>query len=268
MSFKRRFLKASIVLFTWMVVTGGYSTFSIAAAFEQQLCEEIDWEYVGHISLDPIHLQQLGEIQYQETYTHNLKKIQGQFGEAAAQWGIQEYVRFQEGEIYLSPLQQKTFYESGLVSIVTIFQEMGCQVEPMLRDRGDRGIDDIFLVETYNWGRRTWEIDWNHAPIFHESKYSTSCHLKLSKTKTMCQQMSIQWLTRNMNLTNIRTGQAAICYGKNGHGLIIKSCEECRKVFQSLVVWLWRQLKAQKFYRTASVLCPESQRIDIYQIYS
>jgi hypothetical protein len=75
-------------------------------------------------------------------------------------------------------------------SIRDMLKDLGCTiVKDSLRGRGDTGIDDIFVVT-----KSDGTPNYSFKPLFHESKFSSSCALKLARTKTMCDQMSIDWL--------------------------------------------------------------------------
>ncbi|MDP3935573.1 MAG: hypothetical protein Q8Q56_01060 [Alphaproteobacteria bacterium] len=145
-------------------------------------------------------------------------------------------------------------------SIRDVLTDLGCSImEDALRGAGNQGIDDIFVVtkmdETPNY---------SHKPLFHESKFSSSCRLVLPNTKTMCQQMSLEWLKTNMeDIAERATGQVEMCLGT--HILKVKSCEKCREDFQAIVRWLQSCIAAQYCYRTASVVCPDGNFI-LYQI--
>ena len=140
---------------------------------------------------------------------------------------------------------------SDPVSICTLFARKGCQVEGLVKDNADRGIDDIFVFP-----RKDGWINRNESPVFHEAKYSSGCNVKLSKTETMCDQLSVQWLDRNLKIVSSRTSKAYVCFGDR-NVRILTSCEDCIEQFQEAVQWLQDMLRKRSFSRTVSVLCED-----------
>jgi hypothetical protein len=174
-------------------------------------------------------------------------KAKGKVGEL----GAVEYFRRNEvfGHVY--------------VNLRNVLEKMGCEIiEDYLKGAGDRGVDDIFVIQTSE--RTGFRPDFRTRPIFHESKFSSSCKLILPDTKTMCQQMSLEWLKTNMkDIAERATGQVEMCLGT--HILKVRSCEKCREDFQAIVRWLQGCIGKQYCYRTASVVCPDGNFI-LYQI--
>lgn len=154
-------------------------------------------------------------------------------------------------------------FQRVYVNLSDVLKKMGCDiVEDSLKGSGDTGIDDIFVIPTSE--RTGFRPDFRTRPIFHESKFSSSCKLVLPDTKTMCQQMSLEWLKANMeDIAERATGQAKMCWGS--HILKVKSCEKCREDFQEIVRWLQDCIDTQYCYRTASMVCPGGNFI-LYQI--
>lgn len=183
------------------------------------------------------------EIETSET------KIKGRLGELAA----------------LHYFNTHEVFDQTYVNLRDVFGDMGCEVvSNYLKDEKDAGIDDIFVIQTgENSGLKP---DFRTNPIFHESKFSSSCELRLPDTKTMCQQMSPEWLTKNLKLASNRsrpTGQAKICMGN--HIIEVESCEECRENFDETIKWLLSKLRKRQIVRTASVLCPNGE-FTLYRI--
>lgn len=181
----------------------------------------------------------------QEDNGLTLEQAKGKIGELAAR------ITIEDGAINLSG--------NRLVSISQLFQTKGCNVNEQLRDNADRGIDDIFVVR----GRDGW-IDRNYAPVFHESKYDGRCSLKLSHTRTLCQQLSFEWLNGNLEKAHYRTQTAKLCLGEQNE-FVINSCLSCKDRFQSDVQWLIGMLQSRHFHRTASLLCADGT-LKIYQV--
>mgnify|MGYP001395001052 CR=1 FL=1 len=163
------------------------------------------------------------------------------------------------GELYArKTIEENTKY----ISIITLFKKMGCHVENDIRDGADRGVDDIFVVPTID-GR----INQNFNPIFHEAKFNGNCQLKLAKTKTICQQLSMQWLNYHIQGTQQRViGGASLCFD-NKNEVIIKSCATCKSTFLDDMNWIFDMLNEHRFYRTASVLCSDGQ-LNVYNVIS
>ena len=161
------------------------------------------------------------------------------------------------GEIYArDAIESQTNY----VSLFTHFKAMGCQVEDNLRDGADRGLDDIFVVL-----RQDGRIDRRMRPLFLEAKYSSNCTLTLSKTSTLCQQLSVQWLTHHVRGTRDRTIDGAqICYG-NQNALSVYPCELCYRDFLGEIEWIAQMLNEQRFDRAASLLCPDGS-LKVYNV--
>ncbi|MBM3468452.1 MAG: hypothetical protein FJX71_03365 [Alphaproteobacteria bacterium] len=144
------------------------------------------------------------------------------------------------------------------VSIITMFQEFGCQAEEYMRDEADRGIDDIFVVlRADGW------IDQRYYPIFHEAKYDGRCRLILKDTATLCQQLSINWIDGNLGKARTRTA-ARICFDDQNE-MEFQTCKSCKKMFQENITWLAQMLGKGLFFRTASVLC-ESGAFSLYTV--
>lgn|GEM_PF-2770349 len=155
-------------------------------------------------------------------------------------------------------IEAKNWNGKRYVSIITMFDNMNCEVTPYLRDNADRGIDDIFVVV-----RKDGWIDQRYHPIFHESKYDGGCNLKLKNTLTLCSQLSFQWLNRNLEKAYERTTRANLCFGNTK--FLITSCTTCKTAFQENIIWLKNRLENRIFNRTASLLCPNGQ-LSIYKV--
>lgn len=150
--------------------------------------------------------------------------------------------------------------QTTYVSLFTYFQKMGCQVQESLRDGADRGLDDVFVVL-----RQDSRIDRRMRPLFLEAKYSTSCTLTLSKTSTLCQQLSVQWLDHHVKGTRQRVIDGAqICYG-NQNALSVHPCTTCYRDFLSEIEWVAKMLNDQRFDRAASLLCPDGS-LKVYNV--
>jgi hypothetical protein len=144
--------------------------------------------------------------------------------------------------------------DTQYVSITTLFDKMGCTVTQHIRDGADRGIDDIFVVRAADG-----TINRNYNPIFHEAKFDGKCKLKLATTKTLCQQLSKQWLMHHVKGTQKRAKAGAeLCFGDR-NSFTIKPCSKCYGTFLDDMGWLFTMLKEKRFHRTASVLCPNGQ---------
>ena len=145
-------------------------------------------------------------------------------------------------------------------SIRNVLKDLGCTiVENYLKGSGDTGIDDIFVVT-----KSDGTPNYSFKPLFHESKFSSSCALKLARTKTMCDQMSIDWLKTNMkDIADRSTEQASMCMVN--HVLKVQSCTRCHDHFQEIVRWLQGCIDKETCYRTASVLCPDG-KFTLYRI--
>jgi len=171
------------------------------------------------------------------------KKVKGILGEVAARDVIE---------------RKLSSHQRNLVSITTMFRKQGCVAIDFLRDNADRGIDDIFVVlRADGW------IDRNFKPVFHEAKFDGNCKLRLSKTSTLCEQLSVQWLKGNLQKANTRSNTASLCL--RGKEIMAQSCEDCRKSFQDNVKWLKEMVEGGYFYRTASVLCTDGT-LSVYTV--
>lgn len=184
--------------------------------------------------------------QEQKNYNLTLKKAKGKVGEFLAKNVIED---------------GKVEKLAGYVSITTMFENRGCTIQEILRSKADQGIDDIFVVlRTDGW------IDQRYAPIFHEAKYDSNCSLKLKNTVTLCQQLSFQWLDRNLKKVQNRTSKnAQVCFNDH-NALVIQSCTECVDKFTKNIKWLYKMLTNGKFYRTASLLCADGT-LRIYNVH-
>ena len=161
------------------------------------------------------------------------------------------------GEDYArDAIESQTTY----VSLFTHFQDMGCQVQESLRDGADRGLDDIFVVLS-----KSGRIDRRMKPLFLEAKYSSSCMLTLSNTNTLCQQLSVQWLSHHVKGTKKRVIDGAqICYG-NQNQVTVHPCTLCYRDFLSEIEWVGKMLHEQRFDRAASLLCPNGS-LKVYNV--
>lgn len=150
----------------------------------------------------------------------------------------------------------------GYVSITTMFKNKGCTIQETLRSHADQGIDDIFVVlRSDGW------INQNYNPVFHEAKFDGRCDLRLKDTKTLCGQLSFQWINGNLKKVNQRvdaTG-ADICFDEHNE-YEIQSCTSCRVEFKNNIEWLASKLKEGEFYRTISLLCADGN-LRIYDVY-
>lgn len=153
-------------------------------------------------------------------------------------------------------IEEQTEY----ISIVTLFRKMGCHVENHIRDGADRGIDDIFVVAAANG-----TINRNFNPLFHEAKFSENCELRLASTKTICQQLSEEWLTHHVRGIQERMG-ASLCFDDKNE-FVIQSCKTCKTAFLQDMRWIFKMLNAGRFHRSASVLCPDG-KLAVYRVTS
>lgn len=200
---------------------------------------------IGSARYKPTSIKDILTAQRKEGLTET--KAKGKVGELVAV----EY--FKSNEVL----------EHVYVNLRDVLEKMGCEItEDYLKGPGDKGIDDIFVIQT---GERTgFRPDFRTRPIFHESKFSSSCKLVLPDTQTMCQQMSLEWLKTNMeDVAKRATGQVEMCL--DAHILKVRSCEKCREDFQAIVRWLQGCIREQYCYRTASVVCPDGNFM-LYQI--
>jgi hypothetical protein len=187
-------------------------------------------------------------IDRQQEINHlSLSKAKGSVGELLARSEIEKGALLLKGK--------------KLVSITTMFRQQGCNVEKYLRDGADRGIDDIFVVL-----REDGWINKNYHPVFHEAKYNGKCNMRLATTKTLCDQLSFQWLDRNLRKVASRSSAVStdFCLGDK-NGIIIKSCSKCRTSFRENVKWLGDMLASGNFHRTASLLCAKGA-LNIYNV--
>lgn len=161
------------------------------------------------------------------------------------------------GELYArDTLETKTKY----VSLFTYFQRMGCTIQEELRDGADRGLDDIFVILT-----KEGRVNRGRKPLFLEAKYSSQCSLKLQQTRTLCQQLSLQWLMSNVRGTQERVvGGARLCFDDK-NTLTVRPCSACRGRFEHEMKWIKKMLDAQRFNRAASLLCPDG-KLRVYHV--
>jgi hypothetical protein len=161
------------------------------------------------------------------------------------------------GEMYArDTIEKNTQY----VSITTLFEKMGCKVTQHIRDGADRGIDDIYVVAASDG-----TINRNYNPIFHEAKFDGKCKLKLATTKTLCQQLSKQWLMHHIKGTQKRVKAGATLCFDDQNSFTIRPCSKCYGTFLQDMSWLFTMLKEQRFHRTASVLCPNGE-LSVYNV--
>ncbi len=139
----------------------------------------------------------------------------------------------------------EAMHKGKVISLFTYFKNKGCNITQQIRGEGDQGLDDIFV--TLN---ARGQINRNIGPTFHEAKFNGQCNLKLSTTKTMCQQLSIRWITRNLE----KSSTVKFCF-PNDADVEVKSCSKCNKMFLKDIEWIKIKFKAKNFNRTASVLC-------------
>lgn len=170
-------------------------------------------------------------------------KIKGRLGELSA----------------LDYFARNSVMDKKYVSLTNVFKDMGCEIlSDYLKDGKDAGIDDIFVIQTGN--RSGFTPDFRTTPIFHESKFSSRCQLILPDTKTMCQQMSFDWLTKNLDLAMDRYRKTERAKISIGNRIInVQSCTQCSDSFKDTIKWLKRKVKSRKIIRTASVLCPNGE---------
>lgn len=205
------------------------------------LCEEIQVDRRQVICRQEYDVSELGkELSTLQQRGYSATKAVGRIGELCARQTI----------------EAKTEY----VSISTLFRKMGCQVENHIRDGADRGIDDIFVVAAAN-GR----INRNFNPLFHEAKFSKKCKLRLASTKTICQQLSEEWLTHHVRGIQERVG-ARLCFD-NKNEFVIQSCTTCNTAFLQDMEWIFEMLNTGRFHRNASVLCPDG-KLAVYRVTS
>lgn len=158
------------------------------------------------------------------------------------------------GELVAEKEMQKSarLGDNPLVSIRSIFEQNGCEVS--FRHSGDRGIDNVFVVQD----PRTGWIDKRYNPVFHESKFRSDCRPRLSSTKTLSQQLSLDWLKANLSKAKIKTDRMCMTF-PSGNALTFKACSQCRATFRDQLSWLKGSLNAGSFFRTVSVLCPDGR---------
>jgi len=144
------------------------------------------------------------------------------------------------------------------VSITTMFENFGCSVTEYLRDKADRGLDDVFVV----LNKEGW-INKNYNPVFHEAKYDGRCKLVLRDTNTLCEQLSVNWLNGNVKKAAERT-KASICFDDHNE-FIFQTCQYCKVEFQQNIEWLRDKLQHGSFYRTASILCADGS-FNLYRV--
>lgn len=133
----------------------------------------------------------------------------------------------------------------GKVSLFTYFESKGCNINQHIRGKGDQGLDDIFVTLNAR-GQINREI----PPIFHEAKYNGQCNLQLNTTKTMCQQLSIKWIERNLE----KSSTVKFCF-PNDPDVEVEACSKCNTMFLKEIEWIRTQFEEKNFDRTASVLC-------------
>ncbi len=182
----------------------------------------------------------------QARYHLTLAKAKGRVGELLARDIIER------GYLKLSG--------KNVVSVTTMFQNKRCRIQEALRSEADQGIDDIFVVlRADGW------IDQRYNPIFHESKYDGRCNLKLKDTRTLCGQLSVQWLDRNLKKVQSRSSANSwICFNEH-NDFIVQSCTECTNEFKENISWLQSMLTTGSFHRTASLLCADGN-LRIYNV--
>ena len=227
--------------------------FQTAVFSADQACELIDKSRIKTIHIAnflPASIVQDVNVKVSAGYTE--KQAKGIVGELIARTEIEE------GKISVpgDPRERK--------SIVSFFESNGCSVS--LKHTGDQGVDDVFIISVANGDR----MDRRYNPIFHESKYDGRCTLKLSQTKNMCKQLSIQWLGHSLDKLGRRLKKSevvndGVCLVTPNAELEIKACGACWKEFRDSIEWLNGQLMSGHFYRTASVLCT-SGKLTIYSI--
>lgn len=144
-----------------------------------------------------------------------------------------------------------TLARHTLKTVQAVFQENGCNVS--FKHSGDRGIDSVFVVQ----GDDGW-IDPRFNPIFHESKFSRACRVRLSQTRTLSEQLSFDWLKANLDHAKIKTSRMCITF-PHSNEITLAACSNCRTKFQAQISWLQNQLQNGRFLRTASVLCPTGE---------
>lgn len=243
MSSKFKTILLNLFLLSFLVSYHSETAFAL-----KDTCEEVEVNLKS-----PLHHQVLSSSAIKETIRHvqktrelTLPKAKGVVGELVAKKAIESGKLTYANQI-------------PLVSITTMFSQKGCEVIPYLRDNADRGIDDIFVVlKKDGW------INKNYPPLFHESKYDTKCDLKLRPTKTLCDQLSLQWLTGNLAKAQKRTRRAKLCFGEQS-AFTIEACKDCKTNFQENMVWLESMLNQGKFNRTASLLCSDGN-FNIYKV--
>ncbi|MBS0272521.1 MAG: hypothetical protein JSR85_07745 [Proteobacteria bacterium] len=240
-TFPRKFNRLSYILL--MIISLAFDL-NYVHAMECEIIE-VDRRYPAHIaSFKPSYVRRLTQEEMERRKVSETK-AKGIVGEKLSRFVIESDIRLGD---------QK------LVSMFTYFENMGCNITPYLRSNADQGIDDVFVVLTKD-GR----INRSYNPLFHEAKYNGSCNLRLSTTKTICDQLSFQWIEHNLKKAHKRiiTG-GDICFGTR-NGAKITPCFSCKTQFQEEFSWLASKLNAGHFHRTASVLCADGQ-LKIYNV--
>ena len=201
-------------------------------------CERVEIDYKRPIISKKFKKSDVEErVRNQAEEGFSTAKAKGIVGEDLARYVI-------EDNVFLSG--------KPLVSIFTLFKEIGWDVNRYLRSKSDQGIDDIFLVS-----EEEGTIDKRYNPIFHESKYNGQCHLELGTTKKICDQLSVQWIKANLRKSYQRSRVGIdLCFGDKTK-IRITSCSECRENFLDIARWLREKLEAGQFRRTASILCAD-----------
>lgn len=224
----------------WLIAFLSLAIFVPSLEAVPQRCERLEHEYLPTLStrLNPkvIARQIRDEQAANKKYTES--KAKGVVGEKQARDRIEKSSRMRR------------------VSLFTYFDKMGCDITPLIRGKGDQGLDDIFVTLDGN-GRINRKV----SPIFHEAKYSGRCQFLLNHTATICDQLSISWIQYNLDAATVKF------QFPDDNGVQVRSCAKCNQQFLRDIAWIKTQFEAGNFSRTASVLCANGN-LKFYEVTS